>query len=95
MNYHLSSRRPDGHPGNFHPAIRQRRAAAHEGVGDNPAGKVVRAEEGLRQRSIAKLCQHQATEKRARPPGEPLVDSDDGSVVLLDPLLFQRQLAIR
>ena len=66
-------------------------AAAHERVGDAPAGQVVAGKEGVLQWAGSELGQQEAAEQRAGPACEPLVNADDRAVVLLYLLLPQRQ----
>lgn len=69
----------------------QRRAPAHERVGDDPAREIVGPEESIFQRPIAELGEDQAAEQGPRAPGEPLMDGDDRPVILLDLLLLEGQ----
>ena len=70
----------------------QRRAAAHEWVGNPQSGEVVRPEERVRQRVLAEFGEDEAAKQGARAAGKPLVDGDDRAVVLLNLLLPQRHL---
>ena len=57
---------------------------------DTPDGQpleVIGGIEGLPEGSVAELGKKEPAKERARSAGEPFVDGDDGSVVLLD-LLF-------
>ena len=62
----------------------------HERVGDPQSGKVVGSKEEILQATLAELREHEAPEQGARAAREPLVNSDDGAVVLLDLLLSKR-----
>src|SRR5690606_7982829 len=63
----------------------------HERVGYRPAGKVVRLEEPVPQRTVPELAQGQSTKEGARPTGKPFVDGDNRAVILLNLLLPQGQ----
>lgn len=65
----------------------QRRAAAHEWIRDGPPGEIVGGKEALGEGLVTELGERQTAKQRARPPGEPLVNGDDRTVVLLDLLL--------
>lgn len=71
--------------------LQQRSAAAHERVGDLPASQVVAGKERLLQSAAAEFGENQAAEQRAGTAGEPLVNADDRTVVLLYLFLPQRQ----
>ena len=68
----------------------ERRPASHERVGDTQPGKVVGSKEEVVQATLAELGEHEAAEQGARAACEPLVDTDDRAVVLLDLLLSKR-----
>ena len=71
--------------------LKERRAAAHERIEDGKAGEIVGRIEYIAKRFIAEFRKDQPTKKRPRSPCEPLMDRDDGPVVLLNLLFTQGQ----
>ncbi len=67
-------------------------AAAHERIGDTNTMEIVVSVEGILQRGIGELGQHESPEKRPRPTCEPLMDSDRGPIALLYLLLTQSKI---
>ncbi len=70
----------------------QRGTASIEWVPDANPTKVVGAVEGISQGSIHELGEQQTPEERSRPAGKPLVNGDDGPIVLLYLLFPQCQV---
>src|ERR1700722_1518211 len=69
--------------------LKQGRTTTHEGICDDSAGKVICLEKALGERLTAKFRENQAAEEGAGTTCEPLVHSNDGSVVLLYLLFFE------
>ena len=71
--------------------LKQRRAAAHKGIGNGHALETVRTIIAILHRRVAKLREQQPTEQRPRTPREPLTNRDDRAIVLLNLLFTQRE----
>lgn len=67
--------------------FQQGRPTSHERVRHHPAAQVVGRIELFGHWSFAEFCQEKRPEQSPRPPRKPLVDSDDGAIVLLNLLL--------
>ena len=72
--------------------LKDRSTAAHKRIGDADPVQPVRAIERLPQWGVGELRQQEPPEERARPPGEPFVDRDDWTIVLLNLLLPQGEV---
>jgi hypothetical protein len=68
----------------------QRSPASHEWIGDRPR-QAVSAPIHLVSRTINKLSQEQIPEQRSRTARKPLMDTDDGAIVLLNLLFWERK----
>jgi hypothetical protein len=55
----------------------QRRAAAHERIGDRQAGEIIRLEKHLGQRPVPEFRQNETPEQSPWPPREPFMDGDN------------------
>jgi hypothetical protein len=70
--------------------LEQRGPAAHEWVDDQSPREVICLEENLSEWLIGKLRKDEPPEQRARPASEPLMNRDDGTIVLLNLLFLER-----
>ena len=70
----------------------ERRSASHERVGDPKSREVIRAKVEILQATLAEFREQETAKQGARTAGEPFVNPDDRTVVLLDLLLAQRHL---
>src|SRR5437764_2353086 len=64
-------------------------STAHERIGYTDAGKVVCLEEAIFDRPRTELCQEKSSKQCTWSPSEPLMDGNNGPIILLDLLLPQ------